>query len=188
MLIIDGADLVGKTTLAKAIVGNLNDIDYMHMLMHLSRLPETFDAHRGYIDKMSVDTVWDRFHLSEIAYRMHDDRHSNLTPIKFDLVEASMRLIGGYSIVMTADDDVIKARHKSRNDELYSLEHILQVNQTFIQMQNCSKIIMRGREYRYHIDKCIHITASYNHQAFLNDIQDVVNDYITRLEAVLAIS
>lgn len=184
MLIFDGPDLVGKSTLVKQACERLNARGLMHMPMHLTRPPECWDACQGYVEKMSVHTVWDRFHLSQIAYRACDDHPSQLTPLKLDVVEAQLRLIGGYSCVVTAEPEVIERRHAERGDDLYSLEHILRVNAVFRRMCTEHTFTMRCSLYRYHIDAWHHLydTSENSYEMLGTWLRAQVDHYVSRLE------
>lgn len=179
MLIFDGSDLVGKSTLASRAVNELNDFGLSHMLMHLSRPPASFDCLSGYVEKMSTMTVWDRFHLSNIAYRAHDEHPTMMKPWKLDMVEAHMRLVGGFSIIVTANDELLRSRYAERGDALYSLDHILRVNDTFAKMAHTTQYEMRGDTYRYHIDAHLHVTDDQD--AVNARLSAIVDDYMRRL-------
>jgi len=58
MIILEGSDNVGKTTLAKKLGG---------VYRHLSRPPEDFDHATEYIDRV-FEGVQDRFHLGAVVY------------------------------------------------------------------------------------------------------------------------
>lgn len=153
MLIVSGADLVGKSTVVQHTVKLLNEeYDLPHMPMHLARPPENFDSFDGYVDKMSRDTVWDRFHLDEIVYRQLDERRSSITPLKYELVDARLSILGGMVLVITAEDDVIRRRYEARGDQMYDLEHVLRVNHRFRDLTNCGWCDCRGQIYTPRVD------------------------------------
>lgn len=189
MLVIEGGDLVGKSTLVKRAVERLNARGWPHMPMHLTRPPEDFDYYQGYVDKMSLETVWDRFHLSCLAYRRHDDRRCSMTPLKYELVDAAHRMLGGMVIVVTASAAVIEARYARRGDAMYDLPHTLDVNQTFIDMTGLRWITVRDAEYQYHIDASIFIKdeSDESMQKANEWIDDVVDQYMRRLDELVAL-
>lgn len=154
MLIIEGADLVGKTTLAKACLKILNDAGESHMMAHLSRPPKSFDGYRGYLDRLATCTVWDRFHLSELAYRACDDYPMCTTPLKYELVDAAIRQRGGYVVCVIGDNNVIADRYAECSDDMYGLEHIKRVNEVFENMYKMDPwFSVRGQDFRYHVDE-----------------------------------
>lgn len=155
MLIIEGADLVGKSTLQRRCIQLLNattDIGAGHMPMHLTRPPPGFNYYQSYLDLIARDTVWDRFHLSVLAYRQHDDLPCSMTPLKYSLVDAAIRQVGGFIVLVVESDDVIRRRFVERGDPMYSLEHILKVNRSFKEMLDDKNVLVRGENYRPDLD------------------------------------
>lgn len=178
MLVISGADLVGKTTFVDACVKLLQNRGLQHMKMHLSRPPASFDYYMDYVDKMSVTTVWDRFHLDSLAYRQHDDHECQLTPLRWDLVQAEFIRTCGYQVVLVAREEAIRRRYAERGDTMYGLDHILRVNEAFRKICDGlrSTVRVRGAEYRYRIDEDGDVEDE------LITPESVVANYVKRLE------
>lgn len=127
MLIIEGSDCVGKTRLAKRLEKELG-LTYQH----LSRLPDKFDRYHGYIDLMSQYIVRDRFHMSEVVYARMRSEETMLTPERYRLVDAQLRMLGCVTVVIIADDPLIGERYRARAEqEMYRLDQTLQVNDLF---------------------------------------------------------
>lgn len=183
MLIFDGADFTGKTTMVLYATRYLQEQHgAAHMPMHLTRPPETFDYYRGYLDKISVETVWDRFHLSNLAYRSHDDHVSSMTPLKYELVDAALRQAGGFVVAVWAERDVIRERCAARgNDTMYDLEHILRVNSTFHDIAENRRVTMRGAHYRPIIDADIHVDRN---EFDLTELNPLLDAYYDRLQSI----
>lgn len=142
MLIIEGPDLVGKTTLAKKMLNLLNSAAKMpHIYAHFSKLPDGWDYFWNYLERASRNIVQDRFHFSEIVYsfvcRYHKGQ-SPLTPERYRVVDGILRQLGSMTVVITADDDWLKKQldDKHRRGEMFSEEQILKVNQTFKYLVN----------------------------------------------------
>lgn len=133
IIIIDGCDLVGKTTLAKKLEAKTGLV-----YQHLSRLPDAFDRYWGYLDRMGDGrVVYDRFHMSEVAYaRMRGDE-TPLTPERYRLVDAQLRLRGCVTVVVTAEESLIRARWG--RDEMYDLEQVVAVNRIFCDLLSTNK-------------------------------------------------
>lgn len=131
MIILEGTDLVGKTTLAKRLVELLDDRGYIYR--HLSRLPDAFDRYHGYARLMSRCVVHDRFHMSEVVYSYaRGDRSTKLCPETYRLVDAKLRLVPALTVVVTAADASLVARHRERaKDEMYDAELVLRANEAF---------------------------------------------------------
>lgn len=175
MLIIEGADLVGKTTLQKECVRLLNLRGLPHMPMHLTRPPANFDYYRGYLQLISRDTVWDRFHLSSLAYRQCDDHECSMTPLKYSLVDAKIRQMPGFIVLIVGEEKTIRQRFQSRGDTMYSVEHIVSVNRAFERMIVTRDVSVRGRDYRFDVD---YIMQHQKHP--IKEAERIVEEYIGR--------
>jgi len=139
MLIIEGADLVGKTTLAKALTKQLNELGWPHVYQHLSRLPTCWREKTvgNYSRLMNAYAVRDRFHMSEPLYAAARGEEPMLSPGQYRSVDEEVKSHGGYIIVVTADPELIERRyaeHAAR--EMYSLDKVLEVNEGFVAMAN----------------------------------------------------
>lgn len=132
MLIIEGPDLVGKTTLCKKLVELLPG----HIYSHLTRLPDEFDRYWGYVERMSPGVVQDRFHMSEICYAtMRGDLDkSQLDPETYRLVDAKLRLLGAMTVVVFGSNELMHERlwdKELRQGEMYRATQIENVNRIF---------------------------------------------------------
>lgn len=152
MIVVSGSDLCGKSTLVKRVTELLQDRGYSHMAHHLSRPPATWDYHLNYVERMCINSVWDRGHLDSLAYRAHDDHECSMTPLKFDLVEAAFRQQCGFQVVLIAAEAAIKDRFAQRGDPLYDVEHIIKVNESFKEMLFDSEFACRGQSYVTRVD------------------------------------
>lgn len=135
MFIVEGPDLVGKTTLAKKIAGWLNELGWPHIYRHLSRLPETWhwDPVSNYGRLMNPYVVQDRFHYSEPLYSRVRGDSALLGPSSYAQVERRLRSFAAFTMVITADEALIEKRYTAerRVHEMYSLEKVLEVNRLY---------------------------------------------------------
>lgn len=115
MIIVEGPDGVGKTTFCKKLLDRLP----AHIYSHFTRLPEGFDYHWGYSDRVSRNIVQDRFHLSEVVYARARREESPLTPEMYRLVDAKLRLVGAVTVLVMADSELIESRW--HGTQMYSL-------------------------------------------------------------------
>lgn len=119
MLIIEGPDCVGKTTLAKQL------LEYLprHIYTHFTRLPEGFDYYWDYVDRMSRYIIQDRFHLSEVVYSTAIGRECRLDELTYGMIDAKLRMLGGMVVLITADADLIEQRWDK--SQMFSLDKTL---------------------------------------------------------------
>lgn len=146
MIIIEGSDLVGKTTLCGALVKRLRREGLIYS--HFTRLPDEFNRYWGYIERMSSRIVQDRFHMSEPVYAKMRGDQTKLTHQMYRLIDAKTRLLGTVNVVVTAEDDLIKSRW--REGEMYKIEQVYHANSLF---KKCVMNEMDG----YVMDVDIHI-------------------------------
>ncbi len=130
MLILEGADLVGKTTLSELLLKELPK----HIYGHFSKLPDGFEKYWGYQPFITENVVMDRFHLSRQAYGSVTGDQERFTPTEMVMMQGALSRVGSYCAILTADEEVIIQRYEhmdSARQELYGLETILKVNRQY---------------------------------------------------------
>lgn len=129
MLILEGADLVGKTTLAHKLIAEMNQRGWPHVYRHLSKLPDAWRAQAtsNYARLMSPYIVQDRFHVSEPVYAWIRGEKPLMTQQNYSDVEACLRVMGGFKVVIVAEPALIERRYVAER-EMYPLEKVLEVN------------------------------------------------------------
>lgn len=192
MLIIEGTDLVGKSTLAAKFLTRLNDTcKRPHIYSHFSKLPASWDYFWNYLERASKNIVQDRFHLSEIAYAFTCRYHQGQTPLcheRYRIIDGLLRKLGSMTVVVTASDDwleqQLEEKHEARG-EMYNKELILKVNDTFKYLVKRSWCGFNNdayswlNDYKPDIDFAFNITTSYPDEAFIGEVLDA---YLNRLE------
>lgn len=148
MLIIEGTDLVGKSHLVKRLVNGLRLRGHNYASCHLGRLApgDRFDE---YLELLRPRQVWDRLHVSELAYRAHDDVEPCITSQNYRSLD--LKLMTKYRamiVILTAPESIIRERHAQRGDDVYDLERILAVNRTFLEIAKTGRVIVRGETYK----------------------------------------
>ena len=145
MFLLEGADLVGKTTLAKRAVELLPHWIYGH----LTRLPDTWDPVIDYctiINTNSGRIVQDRFHISEMAYcKLNNRSQPMFSPSQFDTINNNFVARGGFTLFITADDCVIESRW--RDGEMFTLPQVLSVNRWYLEN------VMKYADHHIHITR-----------------------------------
>ena len=128
MLIVEGADLVGKTTLCEELMRRLPGWCYAHLGPEANHAE--WHSYWGYRRRASRRVVQDRFHMSQVAYAWARREEPAVTPYKYALVDAFLREIGGFTVVVTAERDLLSSRYT--RPELYDLDKILRANNAFM--------------------------------------------------------
>jgi thymidylate kinase len=138
MIIVEGADLVGKTNLCRRLVTHLNELGWPHVYQHLSRLPPCWrqEAVSNYARIASPYVVQDRFHMSEPIYSAAREEKPMINPSLYRQVDATLYGYGVYVIVVVADPRLIRVRYAAKGErpEMYPLDRILEVNDQYTAM------------------------------------------------------
>lgn len=129
MLIIEGSDLVGKTTLARALLTHeiLRGGGYIYR--HLSKLPDGFHRYWHHAALASRCIVQDRFHMSDIVYRRVEGVKLETTPETYRALDGYLRGYGSFTVVVTATQELIASR--IGREEMYPPEKIYHANQLY---------------------------------------------------------
>jgi thymidylate kinase len=166
MLIFEGPDLVGKTTLAKHLEQTEPFQERGMIYRHLSRLPGGFNHPWSYRQLMGRRFIYDRFHMSQPAYcYARDDARDDykLTPEGYRLLDGWLRPLGSFLVLITADEELICERFRERHaQEMYSFEVVRRANEAFTSIGhkhigNDTQTVL-PHEYEPDIDMWIHCT------------------------------
>ena len=120
MLILEGTDGVGKTTLCKKL---LDKFAGSYTYRHLSKLPLSWMFPGSYYPHISRYVVQDRFHMSELAYRYARDEPQVLTIEAYRYIDGWVRSVGGLTVVFTADEGWLTSRPK-REEMHTAVQHM----------------------------------------------------------------
>lgn len=176
MLIIEGSDAVGKTTLCHELVAKLP----RHMYSHLSRPAPKFNKYWDYVDRMNQYLVQDRYHLSEIVYAEMRGDKTDLTPEVYRLVDARARLIPAFTVVVVADSELIESRWKHTEDEqMYSLQQSLEVNLMFDKLDQYFP--------KFEIDVDMKIICNHRTPYPTTFIKEICERYVKRFEETIGL-
>lgn len=133
MIIIEGADAVGKTTLAKRLAEKLG-YEYRHM----TKPPEGFDYFYGFTDAVKSGVVQDRFHLGQLVYGAKLGKHTHLGPEAFAQLISHLRP-WVFTIVVVENEERLRRRLlASTREEMYNVDEILEANREY------KKVAMRN--------------------------------------------
>jgi len=136
MLIIEGSDCLGKTTLANNILKRVQELGEIATIRHLGRPDTTFDFYTDYFPMIEPSVIQDRFHLGALAY--HD---GVMTPDHLRIIEGWIYSHGGFIILMYASD-FRKYRKRIENDprgNLLEVPILEEANKRFYELVHCNK-------------------------------------------------
>jgi hypothetical protein len=159
MIILEGTDHTGKTTMARRLCeilavryGNVAASYYAHM----TRPPANFDHLSEYMNGVRFG-VQDRYHLGSVVYGRLLNGGSFCSPHRMLLAQRFLRWCGCYVVILTCDRDVLRKRLLSSVDkeEMYSVEKILDAGDAF---RALSKSHNRGEPW---CDESIDVTSSW---------------------------
>ncbi len=132
MLVIEGADLVGKTTLAMELIRRGTQYGPA-VYRKLGLLPGHWNYKSDYINMMSPLVVIDRFYLSELIYGRVCRNYTPLTDKIVAELNDYLGLVGGLTLIITADNAVLDEQYVKRGDDMYKLNQIKEVNAAYIE-------------------------------------------------------
>jgi thymidylate kinase len=167
VIVIEGTDMMGKTTLAQQLWTHPALQERGYEIQHLSRLPHGHDRCWHYVQRMNQNAIFDRFYLSEIAYaEAREDTFKPFSSEHLRWVHANAQIHGVYTILLLAEParEVLEPRY--RDGEMYNLDVILKANIAFSQLRSYADAV------------CVQHTPD----DFLNveEIEGIIDDYLTR--------
>ncbi len=133
MLIIEGSDLVGKTTLAKKLVMMGTPMGPL-IYRSLGILPGDWDYDRDYTNMMSYNVVCDRMYLSEIVYGALVRGYTLVKDAQVKKLTEMVEMYAGMHLIITADNSVLEKNHKARGDDTFNFSTIVKANEAFIDL------------------------------------------------------
>ena len=134
MLIVEGSDCVGKTTLCNELIKQLNGRGYPVIPQHFGLLPSNWNYYDDYLPFMNTRTAMDRFIMSEVVYGHVIRNGTKLTPELYRRLDAHLRLQGSVTVVVTADDDWLRRQLRAKiasRQEAFNIDQIVAVNHAF---------------------------------------------------------
>jgi thymidylate kinase len=138
IIILEGADLVGKTTLANAMSSRLHIpqtgiwIDLNHPQPAVISVSKTL---KMVIQVLQPDIIFDRSFMSEWVYsKIKNREHEYIN----DLIEEWKVVNDLFLVILYAKDDVLKQRFEVRGDKHFSIDDILRANTLY---QELHKIV-----------------------------------------------
>lgn len=185
MIIIEGADLTGKTTLQKLLVAELRRIKLTYASCHLGRMCDEDNQCEQYLDFISTRQVWDRFHMSEVVYRAEDQRPTLVNPNSYREVDEWLEHEGCMTIIMTASTSELNRRFALRGDQYYDLAQIHVLNSNYERIVRDQGLECRNVWFDINYDVCFHATnMAQQHSPKPAQVTEWVQRYLERLSKV----
>jgi len=134
MLIIEGPDMVGKTTLIKVLQQRLTTLGYPVIPQHFGLLDDRWDFYGDYLKYVHATTIMDRFILSEVVYGLTLRNKSRISPEVYRLLDAHLRLNGSVTVVIRAEEDWFRDwldRKFDESREVFDKSGIININSAF---------------------------------------------------------
>jgi hypothetical protein len=181
MLIIEGSDCLGKSTIVKAISDKLMEPGCRHYTCHMSRPDDSFNFFTDYANMMGVNTIQDRFHLGALAY--HENTY---TPAERTIIEGRLLMEGSVIVVLYAADFRWYENHieADTRGNLLSRDKLCEANQRFAKM-----VSMQHQHHPLapHIDFSFDISPAFGHKKIRwvsqTSINTITQEWLKRREA-----
>ena len=172
MIIIEGADCVGKSHFVESLCEH-SDLQRVGMVpAHLGPLPKGWAPLTHYLEAASSLFVQDRFHMSELVYGSITRGGANMDEGAYAMIDA--RLIAhkaAFTVVITAENKLLEDRWDM--SQLFDIQTVKKVNQAFTMCaQDC------WSTYRVHCDIWLHCTEAKPY-ATRDELEEVVCHYLT---------
>jgi GTPase SAR1 family protein len=184
MLIVEGSDLVGKTTFIKALLKELENRGYAAIPQHFGLLPKCWNYFLDYLPFINHRVVMDRFIMSEVVYGSTLRGCSRIAPSIYKSLDASLKKAASITVVLAGEPcwfaDHVEHEHPFR-DEVFTPQQIIDVNKAFV-----SIIDTTGRYHEYTMN------VDYGYVKYGNDdwpsdnrelVTSIVDDYLRQLAA-----
>lgn len=122
LIIIEGADCTGKTTLARALMETdvENGMTYITKgpPVHKNPIREYLWPLSKYVPGDGFHYICDRWHIGEMVYPSIFNRESILTAHSFKLIDDVIARIGGLVVYLNPPFNVVERRYEKRGDKL----------------------------------------------------------------------
>jgi hypothetical protein len=175
MIVIEGSDLVGKTTLAQALA--VGDLKYKHY----SRLPDSHDRMFHYLPDIQAGLVLDRFYMSEPVYASVRGEDTLQKPYHAVALDREVIAAGGVIVVVTADPQLIEERYSQAmvdsRHEMYDINQVQEANQLFYGIATSGGL----NDHVFHVDLHFHCTK----EAPFVSSEDIAQINYTHMQACL---
>lgn len=182
MIIVEGTDLVGKTTFCRKLLEHPSLKGAAYWYHHMGRPPKGFDECQGYMDLAYMNSVQDRFHMGAPVYsKVRGDEESPCTPEKYRLVDAHLRMMGSITVIILSDEDTIRTRYAMLgSNELYSADQVVLANEIYKGIVSTGGYMEYWTNRIYKMDWDIAVTPNPGDYPNQKDVQNTISIYMKR--------
>lgn len=180
MLIIEGTDLVGKTTFARKLVTYLNELNQVVIYTHFGRLPDGWDYYWDYLEHMNRRVVMDRFIMSEVCYGVTTRGHTHIDPQAYRLLDARLRFHNAVTVIITGSTEFLERQYSKHADrEMFELSDVLSVNALFREIASRHQLRFGQDEWKMDVDHWINVSDE-DHFACDANVERVATTWMER--------
>jgi len=180
MLIVEGTDLLGKTTLCEELRKRINArSEARYTYEHFSKLPKNWLYYWDYIPHMRRRIVMDRFHMSEIAYRWARGEDQVLSSETYRILDGRLRTLGAYTVVVVGTGEVLNTRIGTR-PETHTGDQIQRADLAFKMLIGELPADEILSVYHPDVDHVTHVTSCSEYPSMMADVDTIVEEYLTR--------
>ena len=151
MIVFEGTDGVGKTTLAQACAKLMLHRGTLTNYKAYSVLPAWWDYFHHYLHDIRPGTILDRFTASEAVYGplFRQKINDNFTPLNRAVVARELQRVGTITVFVDAPDEIIKERISARGDKLFTIPQIIAAGQSFRDLMGTATAIPQPNKWDF---------------------------------------
>lgn len=174
IIIVEGADLVGKTTVVQ-VLSQMMGIPSTSIWVDLTNpKPAVISVARTLklvLQACNLNIIFDRSFLSECIYGLELGRETEYIS---ELIKEWSDIADLYLVILTAPDDVIRKRYEARGDYYVDIDNILSINSLY---KGMDKIVQP--HLRCFFIESIEGDAKRTALSILKSIEYVGTDYVS---------
>lgn len=182
MLIVEGSDCVGKSTLVNALCTELEYRNFPAIPQHFGLLPKNWNYVIDYLPYINEHTVMDRFILSEVVYGTVLRNGPHITPWQYKFLDGQLRLNGSVTVALfmnTHSYSTWLEKEYARRKQAFNINDLVKVNEAFFDVADLYKSVM-FKEYEVDIDFAFNCSINWPDKNF---VDSVVSEYLRRQDA-----
>jgi hypothetical protein len=170
MLVLEGADKLGKTTAAKKLVEMSRAWDMPTWYGHMGRPGPGFNFFTHYHDMISMYGVQDRFHLGGLVWH-----HNEINIHRLRYIESWLGAVGSYTVVfVTLEEDWLREQVNDNDNDMFDPDTILKANESYWDIVNGAHPLRPHYDKEFIVGPDSYITDDY--------LTEILEEWITRIK------